>query len=507
MAGPRAAAGRRGVNLLRRRRSLRVRLLLGLIIVVALGLGTADLVIYGQITSYLNRQVDTNLTFAAPTVKHALFNDNLRAQLPLDSAVEVVAQGGALASDPLGFHLQVDLTKVAGETGSPFSATGTEGGVTGGYRVLAIDVPIGIATDAGIFTVPGVALIAIPLSSVAGTQHQLLLVELAVSLAVLAVLAALGYGVVRVGLRPLEEIGHTAEAIAAGDLSRRVERDDPDSEVGRLGRSLNAMLSQIEEAFSHQRASEDRLRQFLADASHELRTPVTSIRGYSELFRRGAADRPDDLAMAMRRIEEEAIRMGVLVDDLLLLARLDEGRPLARDPVDLAAIVTDAVTDAQVLAPERAITLAAPEHLETVGDEQRLRQVVANLLQNALRYTPPASPIEVRVEPRVEHAELVVADHGPGVDPEHLEHVFERFYRAERSRTRESGGSGLGLSIVASIVAAHGGTVRVERTPGGGASFIVDLPLEAPAAPPAPPLPAGGGEGVSPGEVVVPSTR
>jgi len=133
--------------------------------------------------------------------------------------------------------------------------------------------------------------------------------------------------------------------------------------------------------------------------------------------------------------------------------------------------------------------------------------VVANLLQNALRYTPPASPIEVRVEPRVEHAELVVADHGPGVDPEHLEHVFERFYRAERSRTRESGGSGLGLSIVASIVAAHGGTVRVERTPGGGASFIVDLPLEAPAAPPAPPLPAGGGEGVSPGEVVVPSTR
>jgi two-component system OmpR family sensor kinase len=237
------------------------------------------------------------------------------------------------------------------------------------------------------------------------------------------------------------------------------------------------MLSQIENAFAQTTASERRLRRFIADASHELRTPLTSIRGYSEMLRRGAAQNPDDSEVARRRIEEESVRMSTLVDDMLLIARLDQGRPLDVKPVDLQAIAGDAAADARVVAPEREISVQAPGPVVVTGDDVRLRQVVGNLVRNALVHTPSKSPIEIAVTTQNGTAHLSVADHGPGLRPEDRERIFEPFYRADPSRSRDSGGAGLGLSIVSAVVAAHGGHVAVKETSGGGATFDVELPL------------------------------
>jgi two-component system OmpR family sensor kinase len=284
--------------------------------------------------------------------------------------------------------------------------------------------------------------------------------------------------VVRLGLRPLEHIGATAGAIAGGDLSRRVEPAEPRTEIGRLGLSLNAMLGQIESAFAERQASEDRLRRFVADASHELRTPLTAIRGYAELFRRGAAERPEDLVRAMRRIEEESARMGGLVEDLLLLARLDQGRPLERSTVDLVPLAADTIADLHALEPDRPVTFEHPDTLTVTGDQARLRQVVGNLVDNARQHTPPATPVHVRLAQHDARAVLEVADEGPGLPPGEAERVFERFYRADPARARATGGTGLGLSIVAAIATAHGGTVQASEGPAGrGACFVVELPV------------------------------
>jgi two-component system OmpR family sensor kinase len=286
----------------------------------------------------------------------------------------------------------------------------------------------------------------------------------------------------------------TAGAIAAGDLSRRVASTDERTEVGQLGNALNTMLTGIEGAFAARAASEDRLRRFLADASHELRTPLTSIRGYSELFDRGARDRPEDLATSMRHIREEANRMSVLVDDLLLLARLDHQRPIELERVDLTAIVTAAVGAARVSTPARAIGLEAPGPVPVIGDADRLRQVVDNLLANAVQHTPEASPIDVRVTAETSTACLEVSDHGPGIAPGEQAHIFEPFHRSDPTRARATGGAGLGLTIVSAIAHAHGGSVGVvsapdsdpapgsdtERAPangGGGTTFWVRIPL------------------------------
>jgi two-component system OmpR family sensor kinase len=316
--------------------------------------------------------------------------------------------------------------------------------------------------------------VGIPLTDVGDVLNRLLTVEALVAAGVLLGLAALSLWTVRRELRPLERIEETAGAIAAGDLSRRVDVVDPRTEVGRLGLSLNAMLAQIERAFDERRASESRLRRFLADASHELRTPLTSIRGYAELFRRGAGARPEDLATSMRRIEEEAARMGVMVDDLLLLARLDQGRPMELTAVDLSSIASDAVADARTVHAGRQISVDAPDRLEVSGDEARLREVVANLLSNALEYTDGAIDVSVRAEDG--SALLEVADHGPGLTEEQRTHIFEPFYRADPARTRRKGGAGLGLSIVSAILEAHGGAITIVETDGGGATFRVTLP-------------------------------
>ena len=346
---------------------------------------------------------------------------------------------------------------------------------------------------------------------------RLILVDLLVGGGALIALAAVGAGMVRTSLRPLVQIEQTAAAIAAGDLTQRVPdpepgHPEPRSELGRLSRALNAMLAQIEMAFtaraqsetaaraaessardaaaaaqeSEARAvrSETRMRQFVADASHELRTPLTTIRGFAELYRQGAAASPEDAARLVRRIEDEARRMGLLVEDLLLLARLDRERPLVLAPVELPVLAVDAVQAARVAAPDRTIELEvrdSAEELVAYGDDARLRQVVGNLMTNAVTHTPPEASITLRLSAEPGNmAVLEVADTGPGLTAEQQERVFERFYRADAARTRRADtvtGTGLGLAIVAAIVAAHHGRVEVQSTPGEGTVFRVRLPL------------------------------
>jgi two-component system OmpR family sensor kinase len=306
----------------------------------------------------------------------------------------------------------------------------------------------------------------------------------------LALLALLARWVVGASLRPLSEVEATAQAIAGGDLSRRVPSHPAGTEVGRLSQSLNQMLGRIETSVHEQQqataaaqASEARMRRFVADASHELRTPLASIRGFAELYRQGAVPAGPDLDRTMRRIEDEAARMGLLVDDLLLLARLDQQRPLQREPVDLVPLATDVVSDLARLAPDHPVGLAVPSDgasAVVLGDDGRLRQVLSNLVRNALTHTPGGTSVRVEVQARGSvdgTVTLTVSDDGPGMAPQDAERAFERFYRADSSRARSRGsGSGLGLAIVAALVAAHGGRVDLQTAPGAGTSVAVRLP-------------------------------
>jgi two-component system OmpR family sensor kinase len=325
----------------------------------------------------------------------------------------------------------------------------------------------------------GVTVVAVPLGETDQTLHRLLLVEALVIAVALIALGATAFFVVRLGLRPLSRIEVTAGQIAAGDLSRRVSPATPKTEVGRLGLALNAMLERLEQAFAARTASEERLRQFLADASHELRTPLASIRGYAELFRLGAVREPDEVAKAMRRIEDESGRMGVLVEDLLALARLDEHPDREPQAVDVAALARDAVQDARARAPEREIAIGAGDDISVSGDPLQLRQVFANLLGNAIVHTPPGTPIEVAVTTAPETVTVSVTDHGAGIAAEEHEHLFDRFWRREGGRERGRAGAGLGLAIVQGVVLAHHGSIDVRDVPGGGASFVVTLPAQA----------------------------
>ncbi len=370
----------------------------------------------------------------------------------------------------------------------------------------------------------GTIILATDVTTVYNTIQKLIWVDVIVSAVIVCVMAIVGFAVVQANLRPLVDIEETAGEIADGHLNRRVPERDPRTEIGSLGRSLNIMLSQIEAAFhareesesaAHQ--SEERMRRFIADASHELRTPLTAIRGFAEYYRQrgglvphwdksaaaaAAADEadagalasqggltPDDLDRIMQRVEKEAARMGLLVEDLLLLARLDQQRPLARQPIDLLSLAADAVHDARLLAPDRTIDLSVQPGAAflVIGDDARLRQVIGNLMSNALTHTPDGSPIEVSIgsgtlDPRVPDSAravtLDVTDHGPGMAPEQARRVFERFYRADQARTRTTGGSGLGLAIVSALVTAHGGVASVRTAPGQGATFRIALPLD-----------------------------
>ncbi|WAL45728.1 sensor histidine kinase [Rhodococcus pyridinivorans] len=340
------------------------------------------------------------------------------------------------------------------------------------WRVMSTENASGVVTTVGM-----------SLAETEETVGRLVVLQTVIGAVVLVALAVAGGVVVRMSLRPLDEVERTAAAIAEGDLSERVPEGDPRTEIGRLSVTFNAMLGRIESAFAataeseeSARRSEEKMRRFVADAGHELRTPLTTIRGFAELYRQGAST---DTGMLMERIEREARRMGLLVEDLLMLARLDEQRPLDRSPVDLLAVAADAVHNARAVAPERTITLDiidGPGIPEVLGDDARLRQVLSNLVTNALTHTPPDADVTVRVGTADTDAVLEVADTGPGLDPDDRERVFERFYRADASRTRASGGSGLGLSIVAALVAAHGGKVEVESEKGLGSTFRVRIP-------------------------------
>ncbi len=319
--------------------------------------------------------------------------------------------------------------------------------------------------------------VAIPTTEAMQTLTRLVVVEILVSLAVLAALATTAWWLIKRELRPLEAMAETADRIAAGDLTQRVEPAEQTTEVGRLGLSLNTMLAQIERAFAERAATEEKLRRFLADASHELRTPLTSIRGYAELFERGAKNNPEDLATAMRRIEEESGRMSVLVEELLTLARLDKERRSEEEPIDLTRLVEDAVNDARAIDRTRTIAFNTPGAITVTGDELQLRQVAANLLGNALTHTPAGSAIEVYLREEGASAVFEVSDRGPGIPEEEVAKVFEPFYRADPSRTRTGGGAGLGLAIVAAIVAAHNGEATASSREGEGATFSVRLPL------------------------------
>jgi two-component system, OmpR family, sensor kinase len=570
------------------RTPLRVKLITAVLALTAIALAVISIAGISVLRSYLLNQSDNTLQGYSGSAQHAVGQY-------LEGASPGTAPGVAVAWSQSGGKLHWVIQPTKPTSGfNRFTGPDTQPALVPGPQVpdsatwLAANLNhfVTVPAQSGgevwrVFVQPitfnggaisGTMIVGIKVTSVYSTIDRLADLDLVVSALLLLVILIVGFAVVRASLRPLTDIEKTAGAIAAGDLTRRVPDGDPRTEVGRLGRSLNAMLSQIEAAFDARaesefaaRTSEERMRRFVADASHELRTPLTAIRGFAEYYRqrggvaeipagpnrlaldRGAgtahydteqaeygagpgeygaradeygavvAPRPGsnaepsrtgpltraDLDRIMQRVEQESSRMGVLVEDMLLLARLDQQRPLEHRPVDMLTLAADAVHDARVVAPDRSInlTVGAGAALLVLGDEVRLRQVIGNLMSNALNHTPDGTPIEVRVrsgnldewrmaaasagvrpgpaDPEVQASPAVVfevADQGAGLTSEQAEHVFERFYRGDQARTRP-GGTGLGLAIVASLVAAHGGRVWVESTPGQGATFRIAIPL------------------------------
>jgi two-component system OmpR family sensor kinase len=410
--------------------TLRVRLVVVLVALVAAGLFGTWLIGSQVMENYLLSQLDARLDRAVSTPRTFPLRDNML----LRDANGVVA-------------------------GTPFEGLPAYGTLTPGEHVTAG------AHRVVMRQFDGVELVAVAdQTEVDKAVGDLRVAFLLISLGALLLVGMAGYVLVRSSTRALEEVEQVAGEIAAGDLSRRVPVRRPGSEVGRLASALNTMLGQIEQAFAVRISSENRMRQFVADASHELRTPLTSIRGYAELYRQGAASDP---AEVLRRIEDQAARMGVLVEDLLQLARLDSAQPLALSDVDLVVLVTDAVHEARVRDSSRTVSLTLSGPVVVQGDEARIRQVLTNLLDNALTHTPAGSPIEVRLS----GSAIEVADHGPGMPADQASRVFERFYRADSARG--PGGTGLGLAIVAALVAAHGWRVELDTAPGEGAVFRV----------------------------------
>ncbi len=483
--------------------SLRARVLASVLLLAAAGLVILAVVTYAEQRSFLLDRVDQQLMEAGPAVSVALDQQTREGGGGAGGAA-VTPDGGpgrggpnphlppgiygqrrTAAGDVLA-HLLISYYGQAPPAAPLIPArvspdelltVGSAGSSGLRYRIYVHRDPEDTA----------LTVLALPLREVDDTLSRLLLVEV---LVVAGALVALGIGaffVVRLGLRPLDRMGVTAGEIAAGQLSRRVSPATSRTEIGRLGLALNAMLERLEQAFAQREQSEERLRRFLADASHELRTPLAAIRGYAELFRMGATRDEAERQTAMRRIEDESKRMGVLVEDLLTLARLDEAPAPTRALVDLATLARDAADDARATAPERSIGIHAAGPALVCGDSHQLRQVLANLLRNALVHTPAATPIEVSVEQDAASVTLSVRDHGPGLPDGPAERLFERFWRAEGGRERGRAGAGLGLAIVGGVVAAHGGHVSALNAPGGGALFVVALPKAAAPEPELPP--------------------
>jgi two-component system, OmpR family, sensor kinase len=488
--------------------SLRSRLLIAIGVIALVALVVADVITYSSLESFLYQRVDQQLDLS-----------QVRAEQ------EATSQFGLLCTRPGQFFPGGGDPRGSGNNPSPppsFQESSSEVRTISGTVVGAQNCPAYVngkayspklpQTIAGLSTTPGNTravyfnapstkaggpvfrvrasmlddgdelIVAQPLGDIGSTLHHLLLVELAVTGGAVVIALIGGLWLVRIGLRPLRDMETTAESIAAGNLTERVPGENEKTEVGRLARTLNVMLSRIESAFSARlaserrlRASEQQLRRFVADASHELRTPIAAISAYAELFGRGASEQKEDLERLMGGIRSETSRMERLVADLLLLARLDEGRPMEQRSVDLVALCAEAVQTASTVGPEWPLTFEATHPIEVMGDATSLRQLVDNLLGNVRAHTPPGTSARVSADSDQAEAVIAVADDGPGMTPEETEHVFERFYRSDPSRSRTHGGAGLGLSIVSAIVAAHGGTVTA--TGGTGTTFTVRLPI------------------------------
>ena len=519
---------RRAIRRLSERTPLRVKLITAVLALVTIGLGAIGVASVYVLHSYLTTQSDNELKAGFSTLDTESLISKPPGYLYPFARQQTLFAGIQLPGGQLAWALG-DMTGI-GNPGQPRQSPPAlpRSANWAGIAPTLITVPAQSGSDswrviAETYTyqavsstgstqqVTGTLVVGTDLGNIDATVRRIAYFDMIVGGVIVLVLAMVGVAAVRANLRPLDEIEETAEAIADGHLDRRVPERDPRTEIGRLGRSLNSMLSQIETAF-HAREeseaaahrSEERMRRFIADAGHELRTPLTAIRGFAEYYRqRGGMETrwdrdeapatgdgltPSDLDRLMQRVEKEAARMGLLVEDLLLLARLDQQRPLARQPVDLLSLAGDAVHDARLLAPARTVDLSVQPGAAflVIGDEPRLRQVIGNLMSNALTHTPDGTPIEVSIgsgtlDPRLPDSSpavtLDVTDHGPGMTPEQAHRVFERFYRTDQARTRATGGSGLGLAIVNALVSAHGGVASVRTAPGKGATFRIALPL------------------------------
>ncbi len=360
----------------------------------------------------------------------------------------------------------MDLESLLGERVHIFTTGGVDTDTT--LRVLAREVA------------DGYVVVAVSLDGVRASMRRLMLMQFLAAVVILAALGVLAWWVIRLGIRPIKKMTTTASNIASGDLSVRVPSSPSGTESGDLATALNRMLGTINDAMDERAQGEQRLRRFIADASHELRTPITTIRGYAELYRHGGLDSGDQLDDAMRRTEQEAVRMGRLVEDMLLLAKFDQARPLDRAMVDVPAILRDVAVDARLTDPERSVDVEIADDddaLGVVGDDDRIRQVVVNLVGNALVHTPAGTALELRAHRANEVVVVSVADRGPGMPAEIVDKAMERFYRADPARSREHGGSGLGLSIVDEAVRAHGGSIHIESKIGLGTTVRFTLPV------------------------------
>jgi two-component system OmpR family sensor kinase len=477
--------------------SLQRRLVAVMSILLVVGLVVADVVTYVSVRSFLYGRADDTLASSealafnyvafATERKKPLSTTDLSLHVSPDVYVVIISpkhqvlinrpSGSPTKPDPrplLSSSIPVQRTPdIRSREFGRYSGTfrpnpnavivGSKHDPDGRYRVVAVDVP------------QGTMYVALSLNPTNDTLGSLRRIEVLASLAVLVIMVGLALWLIRRGLRPLRKMAETADAIASGDLARRVPQEAPTTEVGRLGTALNEMLAQIEEAFAEKSASEERLRQFVADASHELRTPLTSIRGYAELLRRGGFSDEAGITRALQRVEEEATRMGGLVEDLLLLAELDRGRPLRADPVGLHRICADVVDDSNASDHSHELMMAPGREVVVLGDAERLTQVAHNLVGNALTHTPAGSKITVSTHTEKGMGVIRVTDNGPGIDPALALRVFDRFSRGNPGRTGP--GTGLGLAIVRAIAEALGGSAQVDSPVAGGTSIVVRIPL------------------------------